>query len=72
MQCIIFVGRTFQSTQNRYNEWAKGKSLARDVIIHTNIFASGDVPDGLISITVFFDEVIHKDWAKKEMLDCDI
>jgi len=34
MKCTIFVGRWYDA-QYAFNQWAKGKDLTREVIIHT-------------------------------------
>jgi hypothetical protein len=34
MQCKIFCGEWFEA-QDAFNEWAKGKALTKQVIIHT-------------------------------------
>jgi hypothetical protein len=34
MKCKIFIGEYYEA-QNAFNKWAKGKTLTRDVVIHT-------------------------------------
>lgn len=36
MKCRIFWG-CVKEAQDQFNEWAKGKSLTREVIIHTQV-----------------------------------
>lgn len=66
MKCLIFCGGNALEVVARYNSWAKGKYLSKDVIIHSHVvppeegnFAS------TIAILVFFDEKLHDDWIAK-------
>jgi hypothetical protein len=34
MKCKIFIGRWYEA-QDAFNQWAKGKALTREVLIHT-------------------------------------
>jgi len=57
MKCKVFYGR-WDEAMDTFNEWAKGKALTKDVIIHTN--AHIEVKDGntftYLAITVYHPE----------------
>lgn len=63
MQVKLFGGVAYEVKKD-FNEWAKGKMLTKDVIIHTHITAlqMHDVPAVGVLIVVFFDEAIHPSW----------
>ena len=57
-------GGTCDNAVAMYNEWAKGKPITRDVIVHSHEIVVGNA-DGqlvLLDIVVFFDETKHTDW----------
>jgi len=37
MQCKIFIG-PWNQVMDAFNQWAKGKALSKDVIIHTQTY----------------------------------
>ncbi len=62
MKCLEFTDRlSGLKTIQAYNEWAKNKILAKDVIIHSHLATNIDGAPYII-ILVFFDERIHPDW----------
>lgn len=67
MQCKVFAGLIPDAVE-QYNEWAEGKWLAKDVIVHTH--AAPASPDGKVRpalmIAVFFDEKVHPEWVDKK------
>lgn len=63
MRCIAFVGTGLQAV-DAYNKWAKGKWLAKDVIVHSHALqhqVATHGPEGIL-ILVFFDESVHPEW----------
>ena len=51
MQLRIFTG-TLEQARTNFNEWAKGKSLTRDIIIHEQMIKSV-MPGDLSSVAIF-------------------
>ena len=37
MQCKVFIG-PWNQAMDAFNQWAKGKALSRDVLIHTQTY----------------------------------
>lgn len=62
MQIKEFIGNYPSKSIKLYNEWAKGKPLTRDVIVHSHIVKSPAEGNQTILILVFFDEYLHKNW----------
>lgn len=62
MKCLIFYGSHPSEAGSDYNEWAKNKPLAKDVIIHTHTTRTPEEGCGNLMIVVFFDEKIHLSW----------
>lgn len=62
MECLCFYGADINETIQLYDDWAKGKQLGRDVIIHSHIANSKDGINPDLIIVVFFDEVQHPTW----------
>lgn len=66
MKCKIFKG-TWYDVQEAFNKWAKGKSLTRDVIIHTQVterVESCESTSPTLMIIVFHPE--GKEWDTTE------
>jgi hypothetical protein len=62
MKLKIFMGRYYDA-QREFNEWAKGKSLNREVLIHEQvILRSINYLDCIIAIFVYCPESM--DWDK--------
>lgn len=63
MKCLRFTGM-ISKAQQEYNTWAKGKPLARDVIVHTHqhVFGEGESAVAVMDILVFYDESLHTNW----------
>lgn len=63
MKVLTFSDTVFKA-QNAFNEWAKGKPTARDVIIRTHITPiQTDVTfNAIMTIMVFYDECTHPHW----------
>ena len=56
MQCKIFYGEK-DSVEEAFNDWAKGKELSKDVIIHTFAHASGKyAARDFVLIAVYYPE----------------
>ncbi len=64
MRCLTFIGGNPLEVAAMYNKWAKDKSLAKDVIIHSHIVppSEGEFA-GTLAILVFFDEQLHPSWV---------
>jgi len=62
----MFCGGAVFETVYEYNEWAKNKTLARDVIVHSHITPTTDADNPILVILVFFDERMHPDWVTKD------
>jgi hypothetical protein len=62
----IFYG-TLESVQKAFNQWAKGKALTRNIIIHSAAFPAygGDVMD-LFAIFVYYPEWLEEDEKVKK------
>lgn len=65
MICLMFSGVTAYNCIDAYNKWARGKPLARDVIIHTLVLQPHGEFGGSLVIAVYFDEVQHPEWVGK-------
>jgi len=56
MQCKIFHGEK-DDVEEAFNDWAQGKELSKDVIIHTFAHASGKyAARDLVLIAVYYPE----------------
>jgi hypothetical protein len=66
MKVKIFYG-TLESVQKAFNQWAKGKALSRNIIIHSAAYPaySQDVPD-LFAIFVYYPEGSQFDTESKQ------
>ena len=62
MKCVVFYYEDPQDAAVRYNEWAKDKQLAKDVIVHTHATRAPEEDIADLMIVVFFDEKIHPSW----------
>lgn len=65
MYMLSFDNYSGGSTEGNFNTWAKDKSLAKDVIIHTHVFSEKDGATKAIVI-VFFDEKYHPSWVPQK------
>jgi hypothetical protein len=64
MKCKIFIG-TWYDAQDAFNKWAKGKTLGKDVIIHTHVSQDAGLFDNVrLSIVVIHPEDAR--WDKTE------
>ena len=65
MRCKVFYG-TWYEAKDAFNKWAKGKALAKDVIIHTHapIVFTGPGEDESLMIVVFHPE--GEPWEKEK------
>jgi len=64
MKCKMFVGTWFE-VQDAFNNWAKGKALSRDVLIHEQVMHSHDTQGNTImAIIVYHPEDPY--WDKTE------
>jgi len=62
MKCKIFEG-TWYEAQDAFNQWAKGKRLTKDVIIHTHVTQQGlKHIEARIAIIVFHPDT--PEWDK--------
>jgi len=60
MQCTIFYGQK-DDVEEEFNEWGKGKTLSKDIIIHTFAHASGTHNRNLVLIAIYYPD----DWDKE-------
>ena len=67
MKCKIFYGKWYDA-MDAFNQWAKGKALTKDVIIHTlpNLSKLA-VEDPEIVIVVYHPEDEHWDKTEKTL-----
>jgi len=67
MRCEIFLGKTPQAVVTEFNEWAKGKRLAKDMIIQSVMsHSSPDMcPD--LAILIFHADEKEADVPKPEV-----
>jgi len=64
MKCKIFIG-TWYEAQDAFNQWAKGKALTRDVLIHEQLYThSAGTEAPYLMIIVYHPEDPH--WDKTE------
>jgi hypothetical protein len=64
MKCTIFVGRWYDA-QYSFNNWAKGKDLTRDVIIHEQvIYPREEEPTPQLLIIVYHPDT--PEWNRTE------
>jgi len=64
MKCKIFIGRWFR-VQAAFNNWAKGRKLTREVIIHEMLIKEADeMGNAKIAIIVYHPE--GKEWDRTE------
>lgn len=66
MKCLSFIDTNASRAVSDYNEWAKNKVLAKDVIVHSHMIQPSDNSYGRVIILVFFDERMHPDWVSKD------
>jgi hypothetical protein len=67
MKCKIFVGIWYEA-QDAFNQWAKGKALTRDVLIHTICIGKENIyTDGRIAIIVYHPEDPYWDETPKQL-----
>ena len=64
MKCKVFTGTWFEA-QDAFNQWAKGKALSRDVIIHTiPLHSAYQSHQQFVAIFVYHPE--GQEWDKTE------
>jgi len=65
LRCKVFYGARNEAKE-AFNKWAKGKALAKDVIIHTHVtvepYKKAEIP--WLVIVVFYPEGSH--WEKEK------
>ena len=64
MKLKIFIGPWYE-TQDAFNQWAKGKALTKEVLIHTHIFNNTAISNNMWAAIV----VIHPEdpqWDRTE------
>ena len=67
MKCKIFIG-TWYEAQDAFNNWAKGKALTKEVLIHEQIFKRGQEPSDIcLIIIVYHPEDEHWDKTEKTL-----
>jgi len=66
MKVKIFYGHP-EDVEKKFNEWAKGKALTRNVIIHTN-YSEGAVQGciGALVIAVYYPEGMWEEEEEKQ------
>ena len=60
MQCKVFSGHNVFETIDKFNYWAKGRQLTREVIIHTLHLSKHEDGSENIAIVVYCPE--GKEW----------
>jgi len=66
MKVKIFYGKP-EKVQKEFNEWAKGKALSRNIIIHTVPFpAYTQGMEDWIAIVVYYPEWIEEEKEEKQ------
>jgi len=61
MQCTIFYGEK-DDVEEAFNEWGKGKTLSKDIIIHTFAHASGKyAARDLVLIAIYYPDDYDKE-----------
>ena len=66
MKVKIFYG-DIEDVQNEFNEWAKGKALTRNIIIHTVAYPTPEAgAKDYIAITVYYPEWIEEETEEKQ------
>jgi len=64
MKCKIFIG-TWYEAQDAFNNWAKGKALTKEVLIHEHVWYKGlDYKEPCLMIIVYHPE--DPQWDKTE------
>jgi hypothetical protein len=67
MKCKIFIGEWYEA-QDAFNQWAKGKALTRDVVIHTiPLSRTPEMTDAWIAIIVYHPEDPFWDETPKQL-----
>ncbi len=63
MKVRVFTNYTARDAE-AFNDWARGKTLSKDVIIRTNLAQvdSGSETKFVLIISIFFDDVQHPTW----------
>ena len=66
MKVKIFYGHP-ENVEKQFNEWAKGKALSRNIIIHTVAYPSPtDRASDFIAIVVYYPEWIEEQKEEKQ------
>ena len=66
MKVKIFYGKP-EKVQEAFNEWAKGKALNRNIIIHTIAYTAPDIgTEDYIAIIVYYPEWIEEQKEEKQ------
>ena len=70
MRCNVFWGCVAEA-KDAFNEWAKGKALAKDVIVHSHTVMRGDKSDAPVEliIVVFHPEGDYWEEEKEKILE---
>ena len=66
MKVKIFYGHP-ENVEKQFNEWAKGKALSRNIIIHTVAIPMPEISSyGYIAIAVYYPEWIEEQKDEKQ------
>lgn len=65
MRSLVFFDLNACMTVDKFNKWAEGKYMTKDVIIHTHTTSYDVTGVKTLMIIVFFDEGTHPSWVGK-------
>jgi hypothetical protein len=67
MKCKVFCDRNVFRTVDSFNEWAKGKALTREVIIHTLYVPATQTLTDTLCIVVYHPEDKYWDATPRQL-----